>query len=376
MPLGPTLMHELNISPIQFAKLVSAYSLAAAITAIIYGVFANRYDRKFFLIMCFSLFIIGTLGCGLSSGYTQLLLARIFTGAFGGTINSVVFAMVSDLIPFERRGKAFGIIMSAFSVASVVGVPIGLMISNATNWHNTFYFIACFSALVCLTAVVIIPSIKEHIEKATIRKTIGQFKKILVNPHYQMAFSLVFLLNMSAFAIIPFLSPFAVKNVGLLETDLKYIYLVGGIFTIITARIIGITTDKLGPLKLFTLVSIFSCIPMYYYTSATPMPLAQFLVLSTSFMVLVSGRFIPGMTMITAIPDQRERGAFMGLVNSVQGFGSSLAALIAGSIISESITGKIVHFERVGYFSIIVTLICISVAFYLFHNIVRHRIVK
>ena len=99
MPLGPTLMHDLNISPSEFAGLVSSYSFSAAIMGFLYGIFADRYDRKIFLMICFSLFIVGTFMCGFSDSFNSLLVARIIAGAFGGVITSIVFAMVADLIP-------------------------------------------------------------------------------------------------------------------------------------------------------------------------------------------------------------------------------------------------------------------------------------
>src|SRR5690606_24288278 len=163
---------------------------------------------------------------------------RIIAGAFGGVITSIVFAMVADLIPYQRRGKALGIIMSAFSVASVAGVPLGLAISDFYDWHSTFYFIGFFSMVVWMITYYVIPSLKEHIEIVNIKTTLKRFAGVLSTSDYLKAFSLVFTLNLAAFSLIPFLSPYAVKNVGLQETDLKYLYLVGGLCTIVSARVI------------------------------------------------------------------------------------------------------------------------------------------
>lgn len=374
MPLGPTLMMDLGITPIAFAGLVSSYSFSAAVMGVLYGIFADRYDRKAFLMICFTLFIVGTFMCGFADSFDTLLTARIIAGAFGGVITSIVFAMVADLIPYQRRGKALGIIMSAFSVASVAGVPLGLAISDFYDWHSTFYFIGFFSMVIWMITYYVIPSLKEHIEIVNIKTTLKRFAGVLSTSDYLKAFSLVFTLNLAAFSLIPFLSPYAVKNVGLQETDLKYLYLVGGLCTIVSARVIGIATDKWGALTTFSIVSLIACAPIYLYTTAPPMPLWQFLFFSAFFMMFVSGRFIPCMTMVTAIPSSKDRGTFMGLLNSIQGLGSATAAIIGGKIIIEGADGKILRYERVGYMAIALTLLTIAIATYIYHKVAKARI--
>ena len=159
--------------------------------------------------------------------------------------------------------------------------------------------------------------------------------------------------------IIPFLSPYAVKNVGILETELKYIYLVGGFFTVITSRLIGKLTDRFGAYRVFLITAIISMIPIKLYTSAPPLELALFLALSATFMTMVSGRFIPIMTLVSGIADSKDRGTFMGLLNSIRALGSALATLIGGAIIVENIDGKLERFDDVGYLSIFITVLAI-----------------
>jgi len=164
MPLGPMLMRKLSIDPLQFGSLVSSYNISAAIAGVVYGLFADRFDRKKMLILNFVGFIIGTIFCGLSTNYESLLAARIIAGAFGGTLTSVVMAMVTDLIPFQRRGQAMGTVMSSFSIASVIGVPLGLLIAERFDWHYTFYFIALFGVFSLVLSSFIFPSLSSHIQ--------------------------------------------------------------------------------------------------------------------------------------------------------------------------------------------------------------------
>lgn len=270
MPLGPTLMEYFTITPAQFALLASSYSFSAALSGIVFGTIADRFDRKSLLNVFFIGFIIGTLFCAISINYEMLLASRIITGGFGGVINAIVYAIVPDLIPYEKRGRAMGIIMSAFSVASVVGVPLGVAISDFYDWHFSFAFIALFAVLIFIPTYFKIPSITSHIQEGKTTDFIKRYGKILINRKYITSFVLIFLASGSMFMLIPFLSPYAVKNMKIDLLDIKYAYLIGGAVTIITARIFGKLTDHVGAFRLFFVLCLASFVPVILFTHSGP----------------------------------------------------------------------------------------------------------
>lgn len=362
MPLGPVLMRTLNIGPSSFALLVSVYNISAGTAGVLYSLIADKYDRRLSLIICFIGFILGTLLCGLTNEYYILLFARIVAGAFGGVLTSIIFAIVTDLIPFNRRGSALSIIMSAFSVASVIGVPLGLIIAEAYNWQSTFIFIALLSFGVLIACLKVVPSVKDHVSKSSLKGNLQRLYKLTVDRDYLWSYTLVGINILSIFMIIPFIAPYAIKNVGLLESDLKYIYLVGGICTVITARIIGKLTDSKTPIKVFSILVPLSCIPIILMTNMSKSPLFIYLTVSSLFMMLVSGRMIPLMTMASGIASLKDRGTFMGILNSVRSFGTSIATLVAGFIIVEE-NGKFIGYDTTGYISILIAVITLVLSF-------------
>src|SRR5579871_3925366 len=125
LPLGPNFKDVFNIVEYQFGYIVSAYGIAAAITGFAAGFVLDRFDRKKALLWLYAGFTIGTLCCGLSNSYILLLASRALAGAFGGVVGAVILSIVGDVIPMERRGAAMGLVMSAFSISSIVGVPMG-----------------------------------------------------------------------------------------------------------------------------------------------------------------------------------------------------------------------------------------------------------
>jgi DHA1 family inner membrane transport protein len=364
MPLGPSLMESFAIGPREFARLVSSYNFSAATMGLLYAFVADRFDRKLLLMLVMIGFTVGTVFCGVAQSSNQMLFARVATGAFGGVLNSVVFAIVADLIPFERRGRALGIVMSSFSMASVFGVPLGLAINDSFGVAYSFYTIAAVSLLISLGALFILPSLKAHASSKSARVIISDLKTTFFRPKHLLAFAFIMTISMSMFLVIPFLAPYATKNVGISKDLLKYMYLVGGICTVVTARIFGIFTDKFGALKMFLILTSLATIPVLVYTHAPPMHFIYLLLISAVFMILVSGRMIPGMTMITAVPSSEERGSFMALLNSLRAVGSASSTYIAGLIIVENADGSLVHFNRVGYLSVGIIIISLIMAIY------------
>ena len=159
MPLGPQLMRIFQISPQEFGLLVSSYTFSAGVSSFFGAFILDKYDRRNILMWVFLGFFVGTLACALSPNYPFLLFSRILSGLFGGLTSALIFAIIGDAIPDHRRGRAMGLVMAAFSVASVVGVPFSLFIASMSNWHAPFFFLAFLAVVILLLIYNFVPSI-------------------------------------------------------------------------------------------------------------------------------------------------------------------------------------------------------------------------
>lgn len=363
MPLGPQLMRIFEISPREFGLLVSSYTFSAGLSSFLGAFILDKYDRRTILLWVFTGFLFGALACALSPNYSILLISRIVSGIFGGLTSALVLSIIGDAIPDSRRGRAMGLVMAAFSVASVFGVPFGLFIASMSNWHAPFFFLAGLSLLILWMIFKYIPSITAHIQKQQFKPSPLQvIRRVTGNGNQMRAISLTIMMMLGQFAVIPFLSPYMVANVGFSEIELTYIYMAGGLFTIFTSPWVGKLTDKHGKIKVFTIFMALNVIPIGVITQLGQTPIPYVLLISTIFFVTSNGRMVPAAALITGTAKAENRGSFLSFNSAVQQLAAGLASFLAGLILAESVNGELVNYDIVGYFAIVLSLLCIPLA--------------
>ena len=178
MPLGDELMEKFSLDSFEWSLVVSSYTFTAAVSALASIFLIDKFDRKKSLLFLYAGFILGTLAVALSNTYETLLISRSVTGLFGGIINAVTLAIVSDLIPYERRAAATGIIAAGFSAAAALGVPFGLYLGVTFNWHFPFYAIVGISSILWIVAARALPVLNGHLEEARENKRWDSLKNI------------------------------------------------------------------------------------------------------------------------------------------------------------------------------------------------------
>jgi predicted MFS family arabinose efflux permease len=365
LPLGPQYMRVFDITPAQFGLIVSSYALSAGISGVAASFFLDRLDRRPALLALYLGFTIGTLFCALAPDYHLLVAARVVAGAFGGVSGALILAIIGDVIPEARRGAAMGMVMSAFSVASIVGVPLGLVLASNLSWHVPFYGLAGVGVIVWLLALRAMPKLQGHLHHAADEHPVKRTLAVMAHKNHQMAFVFMAVLTASGFVVFPYLSNYMVGNVGMTEKQLPLIYLAGGLCTIFSMNWIGRWADRAGKRRVFIIMSLCATIPILALTNLSRVPLALAIGTSTLLMICMSGRMVPAMAMMTGSIEARYRGGFMSINSSVQQFSCGLAAFASGHIIGESATGELTRFPVVGLISVTCILSCIYLSRFL-----------
>jgi predicted MFS family arabinose efflux permease len=166
-------------------------------------------------------------------------------------------------------------------------------------------------------------------------------------------------LMLGGFSVIPFLSPYLVGNAGLLETHLPYVYLAGGLATLITARLIGLYADRRGKRHAFAVIALISTVPILIVTNLVPLPLPWLIAVTTFMFIFMSGRYVPAIALINASVVAQHRGSLMSFVSAIQSACSGLAALAAGYVIVRTPSGILLHYAWVGAFAVAMTMLAV-----------------
>lgn len=353
-------MRIFEISPHQFGLLVSSYTFAASISGFFAAFFMDKFDRKQSLFFFFIGFSLGTIACSLSPNYEVLLLSRGLTGIFGGVLSSLVMSIVSDAISYERRGSAMGVIMTSFSMASVLGVPLSLWLANQFNWHAPFLFLGVGSLALCGVIWMHIPSMRAHLLKPRPTEPFySVLTNIASNQNQRRALYFMSAVMFGHFAIIPFVSPTLVANVGLREDQLPLMYIIGGLCTIFTSPFIGRLSDRFGKHRIFLVGALVTLIPYTLITHMQPSPLWLILAICAFFFVSSGGRMIPATALVSGTSQPENRGSFMSIVSCVQQLAAAISSYIAGVVVTKGSSGRLENYEVVGYVAIAFTFIAI-----------------
>lgn len=359
MPLGPILMQAFAIGTHEFGLLVASYSFSAAASGILAATFVDLFERKRLLLLCFGLFALATLGCALATNFATLILARGLAGVFGGIMGALVQTMIADAIPFSRRARASGIVSSAFSISTIAGVPLSLWLANHLGWRAPFVFIAALSIVFLGIGLRVLPELRHHLSDEKRAHLLDASFKVLGDGNHLRALLFSALMIFSGFTVIPYLTVYAVNNVGIAQADIPYVYLVGGFAAFISARLIGHWADKHGKLEVYRRVALLALLPLALVTHVGALPLWGWLLCSTSFFVLIPGRMIPAMTIISAAAQPRLRGTFMSLNSTEQSMAMGLATTLAGFLMTVDAGGRIVGYPLAGYVAMGANLVAI-----------------
>ena len=363
-PLGAILMPALDITATQFGVAVSAYAFSAGISGVLAAGFADRFDRKKLLLFFYVGFTLGTMLCAAAQSYHVLLLGRIVTGLFGGVIGSVVLAIVTDLFQLHLRGRVLGFIQTAFAASQVLGIPAGLFLANHWSWQVCFVAIVGLSVVTIAVIAFAMEPVDAHLKLKQDRNAFHHLIATVFEPRYTLAFAVTTLLATGGYMLMPFSSAFTVHNLGIDMAHLPTIYLVSGLFSIVTGPLVGRASDAFGKYPTFVFGCVMTVIMVLIYTHLGHVSLVTAIVVNVLMFVGIFSRMIPSQAVMSAIPDATQRGSFSAVSASLQQLSGGLGSVLAGAIIAQAPDGALIHFDRIGYVVVTTTIVTLVMMYF------------
>src|SRR5678816_2294854 len=357
-PLGDMLMKSMELNTKQFGLAVSVYAFSAGTSGLLTAGFADKFDRKKLLLFFYVGFITGTLFCGLANSYVLLIAARIITGLFGGVIGSISLAIVADLFPLQKRGRAMGFIQMGFGASQVLGIPISLYIANHWGWQSPFLMIVGLATIIWTFVMLKLQPITKHLELKTEKTAIKHLWHTLRLRDYRTGFLLTALLSIGGFMMMPWGSAFAVNNLNVSYGQLPLLFMASGIAALIVMPLIGKLSDKIDKAKLFTVAALSMMVIIVIYTNLTPVPFLLIITLNILMMTAIMSRIVPAIALVSALPKMQDRGAFMSINSSLQQIAGGVAAAVGGMIVVQKTkTSPLQHYDTLGYVIVVIIIL-------------------
>jgi predicted MFS family arabinose efflux permease len=361
--LLPAFVKSLHVTIEKAGLLVVVYSAGAAIASFISGALSDYFGRRRFLQGGMALFAAASGLAWQSASFGGLVAARALTGLAAGTISTCTIAYAGDWFAYKVRGRAIGLISSAYFVAPVVGVPAAALIADRFGWRKTFLAVAA-AAVVASLASLTLPkeALKARVASGKMRTSLGVFRGLLARRDTPAALGIAFLVSGGLVGFITYIGQWLNAGFALSTTMIGLIFAYGGGMAVLGAPLGGMVSDRLGKRA----VSIASSLAMAAAVAAVPF-LGWGVGLLIAFgAVSLAAAFRQGplTALMTEMVSTAERGTFIALRNISSQFGIGATVYVAG-----------VLYERSGYGA--VTGLCAAmtalVAVLLFTHIMEPR---
>jgi predicted MFS family arabinose efflux permease len=159
LPAGllSVMMADLGVEASRAGLMITVGGLVVGFGAPLLAGLTSQVDRRVLLTIALGLYVVGHVGAAVTSDFTLLLAFRALTVVGAAIFTPQAAATVGLLVPAERRGGAIAFIFIGWSLASVLGIPLGALAGEAVGWRATFLVMAALSALGVLVVWRVVP---------------------------------------------------------------------------------------------------------------------------------------------------------------------------------------------------------------------------
>ncbi|MDO4902796.1 MAG: MFS transporter [Limosilactobacillus sp.] len=237
----PDISHEFHDSLSKLGLLVTVFAMVYAVSTPIVTSFSNRWKRHRALLVMIGIFLVGNTWSALATNYVSLLLSRILTSTVAGSIISLIFVLANFVAPTHKRASLMSWIFAGFSIASVIGVPLGTIISTHFTWHDSFWMVTILTVFVLGFMIWLVPRDTPQVQ-STLSHQFNLFKDV------RIIMGVIFIVAVCAadYTLYTYIRPLVTNEMGFDITWLNWILFAMGIFFIIGNKFGGYLADRGG----------------------------------------------------------------------------------------------------------------------------------
>ncbi len=338
----PLVAEEFQVGIVAAGGLVTLYSVSAAVWAMAIGPLSDRYGREPFLLAAGGIFALASYVTFAGRGFALLASARMLTGMAGGIFSTCILALVADLFPFSRRGRAMGWVAATYSISAVAGVPAGAFAAEAFGWRWIFLLFAVsgagLSAALWLVkqrsgAKAPSPSYSAGLDVSRIlRREVQRYLSFWRRETTRRGLWLAVAVSATSASLLTYLSAWLIQTMQFRVGEVGQVFLVTGIAMVLGSLTGGWISDRIGKRSLFAwssallipaLLSVFGITQQWHVFA--------FCLVGGLLLSLREG---PYQAIITGLVAANERGAYLAMRSTTAKLSIAASAAVAGWLFS------------------------------------------
>ncbi|MCM3634047.1 MULTISPECIES: MFS transporter [Paenibacillus] len=269
----PQIADDLNITIAKAGMLITIFSLVYAVTGPLLLTLTSRIERKKLMLGSLVIFFIGTLLAFWGSSYMMLVAARVINAASGSLIVVLALTMSVKVVPERFIARAIGFVSMGISSSIVIGIPVGVLISDYWNWRIVFLF----AALLTLFAFIIIVAFIDPVAPGKTISLRDQFRAIKRVKIWSAHCMLMFAIG-GHYVFYAYLSPYLTQYYQLSAQMISVIYFIFGFSAIAGGYVGGLLSDRLNPRKAIVAI-VFTFLLTLITISVTRDSFAMFIIM-------------------------------------------------------------------------------------------------
>lgn len=362
--LLPHISNEMNVTIATAGQLVTAFAIAYAIGAPLFGTLMMNLPLKSLLVISMLMFAIANTLSSVVTSYEMLFLTRILAALAAAIFTPLAMTASASLVPDKMRGKALSFILAGITMGLVLGAPIGTWLGNAFTWRYSFVFVAVVSFITVIGVQIFLPKIEREAE-LTIRERLKGFNKIIL-----LTLCVNIIGTTGGFMTYTYIAPIitGITNVE----NISIFLMLFGIGALFGNLVGGYFTDKIGAPKTLKLSLGGFAILLAAFSLLSLLNPSTFAIIMVSIVAILWG--IPGFGMNPAL------NSFLISLNSKQAqmvLSFSASALYIGIGLGAFVGGGVISISSVNYVGIgSSVLVLIALVLFTFVNRTANKKVK
>jgi MFS transporter, DHA1 family, purine base/nucleoside efflux pump len=323
-PLLPFISEAYNVSSAMTGWMVTVFAVTYAIAAPFFGWASDKNGRGLFITFGLLLFSFSNALTAFSPSFTWLIISRILAGLAVAAITPLIYAIIGDIAPSNRRGTWLSIVVSGHLTALWAGAPIGTLIEHFLGWRSVFVVMAIVGTLL---AVVNFKTWKYVPESNLTRNLLeGKLLRILGSV------SVTTIWAISMYALYVYLGAALYSENGFKSSEIALAVTFYGIGAVLGSLISGQFTDRFGEKKiskatLILLTLILFCLGLFFSSG-------DWIYFFLFIWALVGYAGFTSYQARLTVEYPKERGIVMAWNNTALYIGITIGSMIGGYVIS------------------------------------------